>query len=46
MTELIEAQTIRLCLVPEKYKGKCEGKKIERKNERKKKRGKIIMDLK
>ena len=26
-----------LCLVPRKYKGKCEGKKIERKNGRKEK---------
>ena len=29
--------SLRLCLVPGKYIGKCEGKKIERKNRRKEK---------
>ena len=29
--------THRLCLVPEKFEGKCEGKKIQRKSRRKEK---------
>ena len=37
LTILLSQERFRLCLVPEKFEEKCEGKKIQRKSRRKEK---------